>query len=122
MAFKVEFLRGAKFEADDRPLNGRRLESLRCQQLQVELQQAKNSVSAQAMQLESHFRESEMQQMEAMEQVAWSTSDFHDVSRREQRQTPFNAGRRRPRHSSIQLKLRPQTELQSLSKPKQTSV
>ena len=31
--------------------------------------QAKNSVSAQAMQLESQFRESEMQQMEQMEQV-----------------------------------------------------
>eukprot|EP00434_Breviolum_minutum_P015148 symbB.v1.2.013360.t1/scaffold942.1/size149982/11 len=55
---EVEFLRGAKFEADDR-----------CQQLQVELQQARNSVSAQALQLESQFRDSQMQHMQAVDQA-----------------------------------------------------
>lgn len=54
---EVDFLRGAKFEADDR-----------CQQLQVELQQAKNSVSAQALQLESQFRDSQMQHQQAVDQ------------------------------------------------------
>jgi len=55
---QVDFLRGAKFEADDR-----------CQQLQVELQQAKNSVSAQALQLESQFRDSQMQHQQAVDQA-----------------------------------------------------
>ncbi|CAK9011358.1 Kinesin-like protein KIN-14I (Kinesin-like calmodulin-binding protein) (OsKCBP), partial [Durusdinium trenchii] len=55
---EVEFLRSAKFEADDR-----------CQQLEVELKQAKNSVSAQALQLESQFRESQMEQLQAVDQA-----------------------------------------------------
>eukprot|EP00438_Fugacium_kawagutii_P031072 Skav204614 [mRNA] locus=scaffold1712:98962:110656:+ [translate_table: standard] len=55
---KVEFLRGAKFEADDR-----------YQQLQVELQQARNSVNAQALQLESQFRDSQMQHLQAVDQA-----------------------------------------------------